>query len=374
MKGKITMKFSCDKDYLFEAVSAAMRAVATKAANPALEGVYISAENGAVKVVGYDGDIAVSAVTDAIVAEEGAVVLGSHLFSEMLRRFNKGTVDISCDNAFFTDVKNNLTNYKINGISPDDYPALPEMSAENSLRFPQNVLKSMLKQTVFSMSNAETKLVLNGCFFHIEGSLVKIVAVDGHRLAIREEIIDTGSVESTSFIVPAKTVNEVLKLLSDEEGKTVYIEHTRRQIIFKIDNVTLISRLIEGDFIDYSTIANKKTSIDCRLDPKEFLAGIERTALLTNEKLRMPIRAVFEGDRVLLNCKTVQGWVHDEINCKTVGGELEIGFTDKYMTEALRVINDDEIYVRLDSNLSPIIIEPVAGTSYKFVIMPIRLK
>lgn len=368
------MKFSCDRDYLLEAVSAAMRAVAVKSTNPALEGILIRAEENAIKVVGYDGDIAVSAVCDAIVAEEGAVVLNSHLFSEMIRRFGPGSVDVTTDNAFYTDVKNNLTNYKINGISPDDYPSLPEMSPENSLKFPQNVLKSMLRQTVFSMSLSETKPILNGCYFNIEGSMVKTVAVDGYRLAIREEIIDTGSTAATSFIVPAKTVNEVLKLLSDEEGKTVFVEHTKRQIIFKIGPVTLTSRLIEGEFLDYNAIANKKTSIDCKIDPKAFLSGIERTALLSSEKLRMPVRAVFETDRVVLNCKTTQGWVHDEIACKTVGGSLEIGFSDKFMSDALRVIGDEEIYVRLDSNLSPIVLEPVSGTAYKFIILPVRLK
>ncbi len=368
------MRFSCERDSLLEAVNAAMRAVAVKSANPALEGIYLSCDDNSLKVIGYDGDIAVSAITDAIVAEAGAVVLNAHLFYEMIRRLNNGTVDISTDNAFFTDIKNNLTNYKINGMNPLDYPTLPEMSTENTLRFPQNLLKSMLKQTVFSMSSSETKPILNGCYFSIEGSMVKIVAVDGFRVAIREEIIDTGSNEETSFIVPAKTVNEVLKLLSDDEGKNVYIEHTKRQIIFKIGNVTLISRLIEGEYIDYKAVASKKTSIDCKIDPKEFLSGIERTALLTNEKLRMPVRAVFEGERVVLNCKTTQGWVHDEIKCKTVGESLEIGFSDKFMSDALRVISDDEIYVRLDSNLSPIFLEPVSGTSFKFIILPVRLK
>ena len=226
----------------------------------------------------------------------------------------------------------------------------------------------MIRQTVFATSDNMAKPIYTGSLFEIKDGLFKIEAVDGFRMAIREENVDS-EIES-KFVVPGKTQNEILKLITDTKNDVV-LTVGQRHIIIKIENYSIISRLLEGNFLDYKM--PQSASTEFVINTRILASSVERMALLTNEKIQSPVRCTISSNEIKLSCSTAVGRANDLISASVVGNDVEIGFNNRYLLDALKNADTDEVKIMLNGSLQPMIIRPVNGQSFTFLVVPMRL-
>lgn len=365
------MQITVNRSDITEAVSNIQRAVSSKTSVPALEGILLKAEEDSLELCAYDLELGMTTVIPAKVAGAGRAVLGAKLFCDIVRKTPADTISITVDDKNMAAIESGVSRFSIIGTPAEEFPELPRVEDGKNISLAANVLKSIIRQTVFAVAESDAKPIHQGSLFSIEGGLLDVVAVDGYRLAKRTETIDF--TEKLSFVVPGKTLNEVLRLLKDSEDPiTLYAG--KRHIIFKIDNYTVISSLLEGEFLNYrATIpAGSKTTVIMR--SREAIESVERVSLLINDRIKSPIRCVFSNSEIKLMCTTSIGRASDQISASIEGEELEIGFNNRYLLDALRNTECDEIKVGLSGPLSPMTIAPKEGDSFLFLVLPVRLK
>ena len=229
----------------------------------------------------------------------------------------------------------------------------------------------MVSQTVFAVSTVEgSKPVYTGILFEIEQSNIRLVAVDGHRLAIRNEqiVCDTNA----NFVIPAKTLNEILKLI-DEDDKNVEMFADERHISFKTGNYLLVSRLIDGEFLDYNSVIPQNSSTTVIASCSELIRSVDRMSLFISEKLKSPVRCTFDEQKAFIRCSTALGKASDFVDCEIDGNPIEIGFDNKFFTDALRATGCDKVKIEMSGPTSPIIIKPLESDEFIFLILPVRL-
>ena len=242
------MKFTVNKSDITEAVSNIQRAVSTKTSIPALEGILIGASEEGLELCAYDLELGITTVIPAFVVEPGKAVLSAKLFSDIVRRTPAETVTVTVDEKNMATLESGYSRFSIIGIPAAEFPELPKLTDSTQISLPGNLLKSMIRQTLFAIAESDAKPIHQGSLFNIEKGMLDVVSVDGYRLAVRREAIDFP--EDLSFVVPGKTLSELLKLIKDSE-EPVEISAGRRHILFKIDNYTVISSLLEGEFLNY---------------------------------------------------------------------------------------------------------------------------
>lgn len=365
------MKFNCNRQKLNEAVTNVQRAVSAKSTMPALEGILLKASANKITLSGYDLEIGITTVTDADVREEGAIVLSARLFADIIRRMPEDSITIETDEKLIAYISSGKVDYKIIGISSDEYPELPSVKGNDVITINGDILRSMIRQTIYAVSEKDIKPAHKGSLFEIENGNIKIISVDGYRLAIRSEKIDYS--DEKSFIIPGKSLSEVTKLITDNT-KDVNIIVGDRHIIFKIDEYSIITRLIEGEFMNYKAALPKNHSTEIKVNTRKFINSIERMSLLLTEKLKSPVRCKIEDGLIKTSCNTSLGQAYDEFEVQIDGEAVEIGFDNKYMLDALRYSETDEVTIQLNGPLSPIVILPSEGESFIFLVLPVRLK
>lgn len=362
------MRFKCMRSDLSAAVSNVSRAVSAKATIPALEGVLIKAYNNQLEISGYDLEIGIVTTVEASITEEGEIVVSARLFNEIIRKLPEEIVNIETDDRMITYINSGSADYQIVGINSTEYPELPNVEEISGLTVNAEILKNMIRQTVFATSDNMAKPIYTGSLFEIKDGLFKIEAVDGFRMAIREENVDSDI--TAKFVVPGKTQNEILKLITDNK-KDVTIVVGQRHIIFKIESYSIVSRLLEGNFLDYKMPSSASTEFV--INTRILASSVERMALLTNEKIQSPVRCSITADEIKLSCSTTVGRANDVIAASVRGNDVEIGFNNRYLLDALKNADTDEVKVMLNGSLQPMIIRPVDGQSFTFLVVPMRL-
>jgi len=365
------MKITCDKRKLNQAVLNIQKAVSTKSSVPALEGILIRAQENSVFLCGYDLELGITTIFDCNVEEKGSIVLNAKLLAEIVRRLPDATVTISCDEKQMTAIKSGEAEYSLAGIPAQEYPELPTVSGETTLKIQSGILRSMIHQTLFAVAESDAKPIHTGTLFELEPNKLRLVSVDGYRLAIREESVQTDL--ETSFVTPGKTLSEVLKLLDDDDSE-VELQIGKRHILFSIQNYTVISRLLEGEFLDYRAAVPKECSTELKVSTQSFINSVERVSLLITDRLKSPIRCLFEDGEIRISCSTAIGRANDKLTAQMTGNSLEIGFNNRFLLDALRNTECDEIRVQMSGPLSPMRILPPEGNSFLFLVLPVRLK
>ncbi len=365
------MKIICQKDTLVEAVSNVSRAVSSKSPIPALEGILIKAADNQISLIGYDLEIGIVTQIDADVKEEGSTVITARLLLDIIRRISSETISISCDDKNLCIIKGGVSEFTIMGITASDYPELPSVDASSNLVLKQGVLKSMIDQTLFAIATTDSKPVHTGSLFDIKKENITLVSVDGYRLALRKEpfIAD----QDLSFIVPGKTLSEVSKLLK-EEDEEVSMVVSHKHIIFRIDGYNVISRLLEGDFLDYNAAIPKTEKTSVEVNTRQFIEGIERTSLLISDRLRSPLKLNIVDDKIKISCNTTMGKAYDEVDCKINGDGTNMGFNNKYLLDALKASDCDMVKLQINGPVSPMRVVPLEGESFLFLVLPVRVK
>ncbi len=365
------MKITCNRQELVNAVLNVQRATASKSTMPALEGILIEAKDDTLRLCGYNLELGITTHIKAQIEEEGKIVLNARLFSDIIRKLPEETIDINVDKKLIATIESGLSEFSINGISPLEYPELPQLTDTTNVQIPANVLKSMIKQTIFSIADNDAKPIHTGILFDIDEESIKLVAVDGYRLALRKESIKY--TDKISFVIPGKTLQEIIKLLPDTENEAM-LELSTRHIMLRIDDYLVTSRLLEGEFLDYNSAIPETHTTSAVANTEDFINSVERMSLLITDRLKSPLRCIFNEGEIKFSCTTPIGKANDEISAKIEGEPVEIGFNNKYLQDALKNTDSDEVKIELSGPLSPMKILPTQGDSFLFLVLPVRLK
>ncbi len=364
------MKFECDRLKLTEAVLNVQRAVSVKSTTPALEGILVKAAGRVITLYGYDLDICINTSLEADIKEDGEAVIPAKLFSEILRRMpeNKILIDVNEKNIVY--LKSGNADYKIIGMPASDYPELPLIKNSDTIQIDGETLSSMIRQTIYAVSDKDTKPAHKGSLFEIKDKTIRIVSVDGYRLALRTEKIDYDG--EKEFIVPGKSLLEVSKLIN-ENTNIVEMIASDRHIIFKIENYSVITRLIEAEFMNYRASIPKVCTTEIRINTDSIIKTVERMSLLLTDKMKSPIRCYIDNDTIRTSCETPLGKATDQINAKIQGEPVEIGFNNNFLLDAFRHTESDEVMLKMTGALNPMTITPTEGDSFLFLLLPMRL-
>ena len=367
------MKFSCEKYLLQSACGIASRAAASKSPIPALEGLLLQASDR-LTVTGYDLKKGIYTQLEAEVKEQGSVVVGARLFGEMIRRLPDGIVTISTDINNNVNVKCGKSEFNFMGISPEDYPEMPVVDGVNNIALPQKILGSMINQTIFAVADNDMRPIYTGTLFDIEGEELTLVAVDGYRLAKRSEKLESAKMENCSFVVPGSALADIERICGDSE-ELVKISVGAKHISFSIGETVVVSRRLEGEFLNYKKSIPDSFKYTVKVDRGEFMSAIDRVALIVSERNTSPVRMSFNENFIDCLCATPIGKAEDVCFCEGDGEGLEIGFNGKYLMDALKAAPADELMLCLNTNTSPCIMVPADGSDkFKYMILPIRLR
>lgn len=367
------MKFKADRNLLSDAVVNASKVTAVHSSIPALEGILINLKEDKLTLTGYDLDSGIKNIIPVISSEEeGEVVLNAKLLADMLKKMPAGEpVDFVCEEETKVTIKCGDIEFKLMGVSGSNYPNLPEMSLETSFLIKENILKSMIRQTIFSVAQTDLKPIHTGVLFRIRDNVFSLAAVDGVRIALRNENVEY---KDLRFVVPTKILYELLRILSDEDtGKDITVIMDRSQVGFNRDDYITFTRLMEGEFLDFSRFTNFTPTSEAVVNARTFASSLDRVLLLT-EKFRSPVKCSFENDKLTVNCSTNLGSIHECIKINYPYARLDIAFNARFMMEALRYSECDEVKLQFSGSISPIKIVPLSGDEFTYLVMPVKVK
>lgn len=367
------MKFSCEKALLQAAVATASRTVSQKSSIPALEGILIEA-GSVLRLTGYNLETGIRTVVPADITQSGSLVLSARLFGEIVRKMPDDIVYFSADN-YMVNVRCGMSEFNILGTDPEEFPELPVVDDLNSFSIEQEALRSMISQTLFAVSDNESRPVHTGSLFEVEGDQLTVVSVDGYRLALRREKIgEKKGLDAFSFVVPGAALSEAEKICAGGE-KTITVIQGARHVMFDTGDTILVSRRLEGEFLAWRNAIPKNSTIKVEGDKRALLASIDRVSLIISDKLKSPLRCVFDDGILSITTKTGIGDAADQCPIEGNGGGLEIGFNNKYLMDALKAAPADRVRLEMSSGVAPCIILPAEGEeNFVYMVLPVRLK
>lgn len=368
------MKFTCDKSDLQNACNTAARAVAAKSPIEALEGFLIETTD-VIKITGYDLKKGIYTEVEGNVNETGKMVLPAKMFSEMLRRMPDGTLSFVSDESNNIKIRCGKSSFNVVGIDGNDYPELPSVDGINKLVISQKILKSMINQTIFATSDNEARPIYTGTLFDVSGDSLTMVSIDGFRLAKRTEKIENQENKEYSFVVPASSLSDIEKLCSEGEENKIEIFVGQKHILFGLGKTHVVSRRLEGDFINYKKSIPTSFKYKINIERQDFMSSVNRMSLVISEKNKAAVRMTFNDGEIEMYSFTALGRAEDTCFCEGDGEGMEIGFSDKYIMDALKASNSDKVCLSMNTSSTPCLITDSEDESkYTFMILPVRIK
>ncbi len=371
-KGDIHMHIYCRQDILLNSINIVLKACSTKTTVPILECILLKASHNKLTLVGNNLELGIESTIDAEVQEEGSIALEAKIFSEIIRKMSGDVIEISSNDNFMTAITSEKSKFQIAGQSGKDFPALPNVEKLNSCKIDQLTLKDMIRQTLFSVAQDETRPILTGEMLQIKNNNLNMVSVDGYRISYRKTPLSIEN-RDVEVVIPGKTLGEISKILSAEEEDSVTIYFEDKHVLFDLGESKVVSRLLEGEFLKYEQVFSSDYETKILVDKKHFLMSIERAALISREGKKNPIKIEIDGDKMVITSNTELGTAREELDVVLEGKELVIAFNPRYLIDALKTIDDEEIYIHFISSLTPCIITPKEGDYYKYLILPIRV-
>jgi DNA polymerase-3 subunit beta len=366
------MKFICSRDRLIEAISIVQKSVGVRSPMAILDGILVEADEG-VKLTGYDMETSIECSIEADVPVKGAIVINARMFGDIIRKLPDEIVSLETTDNLAITIDCGSTHFSIKGLRAEDFPKIPEVADTAQLHIRQSLLKEMIRQTLFAVSTDESRPVLNGCYLVSDGSALEMVAIDGFRLALRRSAIGE-ELPVMNFIVPGKALNEVGRILSSSGDAQVDIYPSLNHIKFDIGSVTLVSRLIQGEYMNYRGIIPQTAETTLTVDPKSLLSAIERAVLvITSEDRRFPVRlSMIEEETLIVSANTDVGSLREEITVAMKGSKIDIDFNPKYLLDALKAIEEDEISMVFNGSMGPCVLRPLDSQDFAYLVLPLR--
>jgi DNA polymerase III subunit beta len=376
------MKFIIQRDKLVESVQDVMKAVSSRTTIPILTGIKIVANTEGVTLTGSDSDISIESFIPseengneiAEIQQTGSIVLQARFFSEIVKKLPMDTVEIEVGTNQSTVIRSGKAEFNLIGLDAEEYPHLPQIEEENVFKIPTDLLKAMIRQTVFAVSTSETRPILTGVNWKLENDELVCIATDSHRLALRKARINTEKQSSHNVVIPGKSLSELSKIL-DDSNTLVEIVITENQILFKAENLLFFSRLLDGNYPDTSRLIPSESKTNLTINAKDFLQAIDRASLLAKEARNNVVKlsTLSEGMVELSSNSPEIGKVSEEVQAAEIQGEeLKISFSAKYVMDALKALEGTEINVDFTGAMRPFLIRTTHDDSMLQLILPVR--
>lgn len=364
------MKLICSKSNLLTGLQTVSKAVPNKTTMSILECILIDATRGQIQLTANDMELGIETVIEGDIQEKGIIALDAKIFLEIVRKLPDSTITIQTDSNFKTTITCEKAKFNIVGKSGEDFSYLPMIERDDSIIISQFTLKEVIRQTIFSISDNDSNKLMSGELFEINGDEMRVVSLDGHRISIRK-IQLKNSYEPKKVVVPGKTLNEISKILSGDTDKDVTIYFTDKHIVFEFESTTVVSRLIEGEYFKIDQMLSSDYETKMVIHKKEFLDCIDRATLLIKEGDKKPIIINILDGSMELKINSAVGSMDEEIDIEKQGKDLMIGFNPKFLIDALRVIDDEQITVYLVNPKAPCFIRDEAN-NYIYLILPVN--
>ncbi len=371
------MKLICEKEKLLIGLNNVIRTSVGRTTSPILEGILITLKKNKIILTTNDLEIGMECIiNDVQIEEEGKAVVDSRMFADIIRKLPDQEITISLTDKNLLLIECGDSHYKLSTMNVEEFPTLPTINVEKTISLPQKVFKDMIKRTSFAVSVDENRPIFTGCLLDAKKSSLNVVAVDGFRLAQRVSPVFTDS-EEFKAIIPGKYLNEVSKNLL-EIDELVKIGISKNQALFEISDCKIVTRLLEGDFLDYNNVIPKDHETRITINKNELQSAIERASIFSisaqEKEKKYPIKINISVDSIIVSCTSQVGDAKEEVKVNMEGQELEIGFNPKYLLDALKAIEDDEVYLDFGSNISPCVIRCMTDAKFTYMVLPMRLK
>lgn len=364
------MKLICSKSELLKSVNISLKAVPSKTTMPILECILIDASAAEIKFTTNDMELGIETKVAGMILEKGIVALDARLFSEIIRKLPDNDVTIETDDKLNTTITCEKAKFSIPGRSGEDFAYLPVIEKSEGITLSQFTLKEVIRQTIFSIAANENNKLMTGELFEIKGDILKVVSLDGHRIAIRKiELKET--YPDRKVVVPGKTLSEISKILSGETEDQVEIFFTENHIVFEFDETVVVSRLIEGEYFRIDQMLSSDYETKVQINKKEFLNCIDRATLFVKEGDKKPIIINIQDGAMELSIHSQIGSMKEDIDIAKEGKDIMIGFNPRFLIDALRVIDDEEISIYLVNPKAPCFIKD-EKESYIYLILPVN--
>ncbi|MCK6255078.1 DNA polymerase III subunit beta [Fictibacillus sp. KIGAM418] len=378
------MKFQINRSQLIEGVQDVMKAVSSRTTIPILTGIKMDVHSEGMTLTGSDSDISIerlipmeeNGTVNLEVQKPGSIVLQARYFSEIVKKLPNDTVEIEVGERFETKLRSGASEFSLVGLDPEEYPRLPQIEEQNVFSIQGDLLRQIIRQTVFAVSTSETRPILTGVNIKLEDGVLSCVATDSHRLALRTARIESNT-EELSFqnvVIPGKSLNELSKIV-EESSELVQIVVTDNQVLFKTKNTLFFSRLLDGNYPDTSKLLPSESKTTLGLSTKDFLQAIDRASLLAREGRNNVVKlATLDNQTVEISSNSPEiGKVYENVITESMEGEdLKISFNAKYMIDALKAMDCTEIKVLFTGAMRPFLITPVENETVKQLILPVR--
>lgn len=364
------MKLICSKSELQKSVNISLKAVSSKTTMPILECILINASASEITFTSNDMELGIETKVQGIIEEKGIVALDAKLFSEIIRKLPDNEVVIQTDDKLNTTITCEKAKFTIPGRDGEDFAYLPMIEKNDGIVLSQYTLKEVIRQTIFSIATNENNKLMTGELFEIKDNILKVVSLDGHRIAIRKIELKE-SYGDKKVVVPGKTLNEISKILSGEVEDQVQIFFTDNHIVFEFDDTVVVSRLIEGEYFRIEQMLSSDYETKIKINKREFLNCIDRATLFVKEGEKKPIIINIEGDQMVLNINSQIGSMNEDIDIAKEGKDIMIGFNPRFLIDALKVIDDEEITIYLVNPKAPCFIKDETE-SYIYLILPVN--
>ena len=370
------MKFICYKDKIIKALNSVVKGVASKTTKPILEGILIQTNDKEIKLTTYDLELGIEYTMECDVKEQGSTVVNAMMFTEIIRKLPDSEINININENNLLTIECEGALYKLATMNPDEFPELPKIEIENSIELEQSALKNMIKKTIFAVSTEENRPIFTGCLFEIKNNKLNIVAIDGFRLALRTINLPV-QVNDFKAVIPAKSLNEVNKILEDS-FEPVKIGISKNQAVFEMENCKIVTRILDGEFLNYASVIPENWQTRIRVEKNSLQNSFERISLISSSSMekekKYPVKVKIDIGKLTILCTNQTGDAKEEVFISTEGKNLEVGFNPKYFLDSLKAIDEEEIFVEFGTNVSPCLIKSVENNDYVYMILPIRLK
>ncbi|MBI5206400.1 MAG: DNA polymerase III subunit beta [Candidatus Firestonebacteria bacterium] len=367
------MQIICEKTALLNAIQVVENAVSTRNTLPVLNNILIEAKDDNVILVGTDMELTIRNYFKSEIQKEGSITVSAKKISSIVRELPEGTITLQTENGVLIVSCKNLI-FKIKGLPGEEFPSFPVFKQSKIFSLKISVLIDMIQKTIYAVSSDEIRYVLNGIFLTIENNLIKMISTDGHRLAYIDNKIESNSSQDINIIIPKKTLHELSRISANYEDKDIEIKISENQVLFTMDSITIISRLIEGKFPDYNKIIPTNLTYKVRINCKEILHATRRVSLISSIKTAAIKYRFFENSMEIIAINPEEGEACENLSIKEYTGEdVTIGYNYRYMIDILKIMDTDEVYLEFISPLNPCVIRPQDKENFINVIMPMKV-
>ncbi len=364
------MKLICSKQDLLKSVNISLKAVPSKTTMPILECILIDASTSEIKFTSNDMELAIETKVRGTIHEKGIIALDAKIFSDIIRKLPDNDVTIQTDINLNATITCEKAKFTIPGKSGEDFAYLPIIEKSESIQLSQFTLKEVIRQTLFSIAANENNKLMTGELFEIKNNVLKVVSLDGHRISIRKIELKE-EYQNKKVVVPGKTLNEISKILSGEMEELVDIFFSTNHIVFEFDNTVVVSRLIEGEYFRIDQMLSSDYQTKFTINKREFLDCIDRATLFVKESDKKPIIINITDDNMQLNINSQIGSMKEDIDIQKIGKDIMIGFNPRFLIDALKVIDDENISIYLVNPKAPCFIKD-EKESYIYLILPVN--